>query len=569
MEGDAVRILAWTSYPQKYLFPVTMNPTIGKQMSVNVADIDFDGRKEIFTVSKSGWIEGLDYEGKELYNLDNNITTISGFADMGIRSWAQVALADTKKNGEYNVIAATRSESGNNKLFCFSVQDKDGDGKPYLLWNQALSDDTHRGVVVSNIDNSADGSMEIVVLPITQSAHPISIYDANGTLLRTLSPGLSSHYYAYGALAVADLDGDGDKEIILACNDGIYVWHHDGRDFVSDRQPIYTIPNGYKFRSSVVICDLDGGGHKDILTCATKITPPYEGMIFAIRTDTTLIKADNALINGWGTSAQTIRHGDNWSPIDLSVGDLDNDGNLEVVACGSDSLKIWKNTGVLKTSIALPELLSGTLTPILADIDGDPDIEIVIASSSSKNIYAFKHDGSKVLGFPLQAADVAVGNLCIDDVDNDGFNELVAVNSDKIQMWKTNGLSSRIEWGRDRHDQFNTGEYYKICNPVLITSNTTWNSTQTICGDIIVKSGTLTINNNCNVSMDASSMILVMSGATLQVDSGHILHSNVKVLPGGKLIMKNNGTIQIRSNGKFNVTLGAIFELLGGSIVYE
>jgi len=570
MESDSVRILAWTSYSQKYLFPVTVNPTIGKQMSVNVADVNFDGKKEIFTVAKSGWIEGLDCEGQELYDIDNNPTTVSGFADMGIRSWAPVALADIKRNGEYNVIAATRSESSNDKLFCFSMEDKNGDGKPDLLWSQTLSNETHRGVVVSNLDNSADGSMEIVVLPIAQSDHPIRIYDADGTLLRTLSPGLSSYYYAYGALAVADLDGDGDMEIILACDDGIYVWHHDGKNFIPNQQPIYTVPNGYKFRSSVVICDIDGDGNKDILTCATTVTsPPYKGMIFAIKTDTILLKTNNALINGWGTT-QTIPHSNNFYYIDISVGDLDNDGALEVVACGGDSLKIWKNTGVLKTAIKLPESASsGACAPILADVDGDPDIEVVMALSNSKNIYAYKHDGSRVLGFPIQAADIPVDNLCIEDVDNDGFNELISVNSDKIQMWRTDGLASRIEWGRDRHNQFNTGEYHKICNPMLISSNTTWSSTQAICGEIIVKSGTLTINNNCNVSMDNSSMILVMSGATLQVDGGNLLNSNVKVLQGGHLIIENNGTIQIRRNGEFNVTLGATFDLLYGSVEYE
>jgi hypothetical protein len=554
MEGNAVELLAWTSYPQKYLFPVTMNTTIGDMRSaVNVADVNFDGKKEIFAVSKSGWIVGLDYEGNELFDIDNNVTTYSGFANMGVKGWGGVALADVKKTGEYNVIVPTRDLTtlSANRLFSFSVKDSNGDGQPDLLWNSAANTEYERGAIVSNLDNSADGSMETVILPIRQSGSPILIYDVNGALIRSISIPVAD-YYAYGALAVADLDNDGDKEIILGCDVGIYVWHHDGTNFIPNKQPIYSTTDGYKFRSSVVVCDINGDGNKDILTCAITAVFPYKGKIYAVT------KA-GALINGWGTSAQSIPHDSDYYRLDISVGDLDNNGKLEVVAYGKDSLKIWKNTGEVKTAIATPDPTSARCVPILADIDGDSDIEIVIASNVSKNIHAYKHDGRKVVGFPLLSVDVAASNLCIDDVDNDGFNELIAIGANRIQMWKTGGSPSRIEWGRDRHDQFNTGEYYKICDPVLVLSNTTWNSTRSICGDIIVKSGTLTISNNSNVSMDASSMILVMNGATLHIDSGHLLNSNVKILDGGNLIISNNGSIKPRNNGKFNVMQGASF----------
>lgn len=64
--------------------------------------------------------------------------------------------------------------------------------------------------------------------------------------------------------------------------------------------------------------------------------------------------------------------------------------------------------------------------------------------------------------------------------------------------------------GSERHDQYNTGEYNSICEPTLINSNTTWNSNQSICGDLILKSGELTINNSCNVTMNSTSMIIVI-----------------------------------------------------------
>jgi hypothetical protein len=561
MEGNAVRILAWTSYPQKYLYPVTFPYDIGAfRSAVNVADVNLDGKKEIFASTKlvdNGYLVALDSEGNELFDIDNNVTTYSGFAELGKPGWSLPALADLKREGKYNVVIPTRNETNksDNRLICYSIEDTNHDSKPDLLWIQALSTEYSAASVASNLDNSADGSMEIVTLPVSCSF--IGVYSADGTLLRTISSGVTD-YYAYGSLAVADLDDDGDKEIILACNNGIYVWHHDGSDFISNKQPIYNAGSiGYKFKSSIVVCDIDGDGNKDILTCAKKETTLYGGKIF-------IVNKEGNLIDGWGT--QTMRHNARSYHLDISVGDLDNDGALEVVACGYDTLNIWKNTGALKIAIPLPEAMTGQDAPILADVDGDADIEIIIASADTRNIYGYNHDGSKVLGFPLRAANVLNSNLCIDDVDRDGRNELIAVTNNTIQMWETSGLPSRIEWGCNRHDPFNTGEYYPVCDPVIVSANTSWDSSRSICSDLIVKSGTLTVNSACTATMSSDAMIILQQGSTLLVNGGKIMDANIKALPGSKIILQNDAYIKLRKQGEFAVHQGAEFENTSGSI---
>jgi hypothetical protein len=49
------------------------------------------------------------------------------------------------------------------------------------------------------------------------------------------------------------------------------------------------------------------------------------------------VNKERNLIGGWGT--QTIPHGNDYYRLELSVGDLDNDGTLEVVASGVNTLK--------------------------------------------------------------------------------------------------------------------------------------------------------------------------------------------------------------------------------------
>ncbi|MDR1683830.1 MAG: VCBS repeat-containing protein, partial [Candidatus Symbiothrix sp.] len=175
----------------------------------------------------------------------------------------------------------------------------------------------------------------------------------------------------------------------------------------------------------------------------------------------------------------------------------------------------------------LPESTHGCDASILADVDGDADIEVIIASANTANIYGYNHNGSKVEGFPLRASDKFNANLCIDDIDKDGRNELIAVTNNTVQMWETNGLPSRIEWGRDRHDQFNTGEYYPVCDPEIISANTSWNSNRSICNDLIVKSGTLTVNSTCTATLSSDAMIILQSGSTLLVNGGKIMNANI------------------------------------------
>jgi len=128
-------------------------------------------------------------------------------------------------------------------------------------------------------------------------------------------------------------------------------------------------------------------------------------------------------------------------------------------------------------------------------------------------------------------------------------------------MFATSGRPDRIEWGSERHNPRNTGEYFKLCEPTIIQTDTTWNTSRNICGDIIVKSGTLTINSGCTITMDNTSSIIVMAGATLKIDNGRLVNTNVNVMPQGHLAMDNNGYIKIRNNAKFNIRLGATLSI--------
>lgn len=253
------------------------------------------------------------------------------------------------------------------------------------------------------------------------------------------------------------------------------------------------------------------------------------------------------------------------------MGNLNNDGKLEVVALCKDSLKVWNNQGqiILAKKVLGIGQFADNQAPILADVDGDPEIEIIFGSGIDNKVYAYNLDGTMAQGFPLNTegnSNFFYNSVCVADIDNNGKNEVIASIVNKVYVWETDGLSSRIEWGSQRHDPQNTGEYFKICDPKIITANTTWTSNQTFCGDLIIHTGTLTINATSTVTMDPGSMIIIKKGAKLIINGGKIMNANLKAISGSTVILQNDAYVKLSRKGEFNIMGGASFEYIKGNI---
>lgn len=548
-EGDcSLPYTAWTS-KSKEVYPLSFGPIRG---GITAADINNDGFKEIFGATKQGYIIGLDHECKELYDIDDNITTQGAYASMQTEVWGTPAVGDLQRNGQIRLVDASVN-APTNRIYCFSGNNTFQNNN--FIWRNNLPAGTMKGTVLSNIDNSPDGSFESIVACVS-GPNAISIYNTDGSLRTTINCDGSW----YDGIAVADIDGaiDGCKEIIRLVGSSIYVWNYDGSPYNGINPIYYTLPSGFTFQGSPIVCNINNSsdGKKEILASATTGSI---SQIYAIRSDIP------TLVTGWNTPS-LISNGS------MAVGDLNHDGNLEIVSLGSNTLSILMNNGSLSPTQQPNPLsvndLSPAGNPILADLDDDSDVEIVFGSTSAanKNIYVYNYDLTRVLGFPVNTGETAWGTPCVSDIDKDGKNELILGVNNSIYLWRTNGNPDNIEWGSDRHDQYNTGEYYPVCEPTYITTSTTWSNNQSLCNDLVIKSGNLTINNNSNITMTSNSMVIVMAGATLTIDSGRILNCNVKVLAGGTLILRNNGVLDIRNNGEFNVEQGAIFENQYGSI---
>ena len=561
-KSEAVR--AWTIYPTMGMFPLSMGKSLHYTCEAHTADFDYDGQKEIFLTGYTdegteGMVVAIRPDGTEPYDLDGNATSYSGYAEIPWKAEATPVVADLLGNGEQYIISLTRNYNKcDDYVTCYSSLDKDGDKLPDMLWRTNIGMmSCYRPPVVTDVDAPDGKGEKEIVFRSEFEKKPIVIMDAHGNIKASFG-NLSGDFF--GEPAVADLDGDGYKEIICGSSDGhVYVWQHDGKPYL--RSPFFSRP-GQMLNCSPTICDLDGDGEKEILVTTRNTNLSY---IYAIR-------QDGSCVGNFDSNASTpacIPYVSNGIEHPLSVGDVNGDGRLEVVALGYDCVRIWSDAGELLINRSLPGLLTESyinLTcPLLADVDGDDAIDIVFHQDNL--IYALHNDGTDITGFPLSTADKMDNGVCVSDVDGDGKNEIIAADkSGNIYAWKTNGKSTAIEWGRSRFDTGFTGEYIPHYeDPKVLTSSTEWGG-GAFTNDIIVRSGTFKIPSGKTLQMRDGYRIYVLEGGTLEVDGGTIQNADVLVKSGGTLNIKNNGGIHLNRYGKLNAEKGAIVNALYGEV---
>ena len=141
----------------------------------------------------------------------------------------------------------------------------------------------------------------------------------------------------------------------------------------------------YKQRYPLKIGDIDNDGDLEIL-----IGTYWDyGKIYAYH-------HDGSIVNGWPKINEDYK----WDRVieTPALGDIDGDGNIEIIVSRAFSVDIYNYNGDLVNTFTPSRLISSS--PILEDLDGDGDIEIIVGEFSGI-INAYHHDGTLVNGWPI------------------------------------------------------------------------------------------------------------------------------------------------------------------------
>ncbi len=252
----------------------------------------------------------------------------------------------------------------------------------------------------------------------------------------------------------ADLDGDGDADVLSASSyDGKIAWYENqigeagaGSDSFGPQQTITTSADGAQ---SVYAADLDGDGDKDVLAAAAngdKIAW-YENQI-----------GQGGGGDGFGpeqvitTSAETA--------YSVFATDLDGDGDSDVLSASSfDDTVAWYGnqigeggTGDFGPQQIITASADGAASVYATDLDGDGDADVVSASSYDDTVAWYENQiGEKGDGFGSRQTITTevpyAASVFAADLDGDGDADVLSASrSDDRIAWYENQI---VEGGSD------------------------------------------------------------------------------------------------------------------------
>ena len=361
-----------------------------------------------------------------------------------------VAVGDLDGDGDLDVVTGSASDED------YEVIAWQNNGTPFSgTWTQHDVGATEAVQSVALGDLDGDGDLDVVS---GDSTGVISVWQNDGTPFNGTWTSNQVGDNAWEArIALGDLDNDGDLDIVSGTSTvedfEIAVWQNDGAPF-SGAWAHNDVGVSTATVYSVALGDLDDDGDLDVVSAGDS-GEDYE--IIAWRNDGTPFSGLWAQ-NDVGASAARV-----WS---LAVGDLDNDGDLDIVSGGSweedREVIAWQNDGTpfsgLWTESEVGHSDSNVLSVALGDLDGDGDLDVVTGSDSREDYEVIACPNTLVhRNMPFDPAGNGVGastgnvlSVALGDLDDDGDLDAVSgSNTDEdyeVIAWRNGGAPFSGPW---------------------------------------------------------------------------------------------------------------------------
>jgi len=404
-----------------------------------------------------------------------------------------------RTGGNSPLLSAFAADIYGNDTLAIAVLDTAGNLRVWrsdgvLLRSLGTGSPTRADLAIGDV--TGDSKLEIVT---AGSNGRVRVFPTSGTPVQ-----MSTGDRIVAAPVLADLDGDGRKEVIVGSTDmKLYAWKGDGSPM-----PGFPISIGSEIRAPVAVTDtvrpqvvlLAGDGRLFLFNpdgtpapgfpVTLGISPFYatcQPIVGDFNRDGTreitviapgdhdcrlfVVSLDGRLLH---SSGEFIRSPVNGQP---AAADVNGDGYPDVLTASWNELFALNHNATLVSNYPFTQDSLFTTTelagnwiitfddyfiyqssPVVADVDGDGDADVVIGSPRYGLLAFDGRSGEPLDRFPLlTTAGVSAVPLVV-DLDKDGDVEL-AVGSDSgiFYVWDLPGPASGIRWPCAYHDACHTG----------------------------------------------------------------------------------------------------------------
>ena len=359
-----------------------------------------------------------------------------------------VAAGDLDRDGDRDVVSGSASE------VAWHENDPSGWTRRVVVPSAATAAAVH----LADLDR--DGDLDLVVA--TKTDDTIVWHESDGAR----PPAFTAHPITTTAddprsVATADLDGDGDLDLLAASfGDDRVTWYENDGTAPPGFSP-HTIATDRNGASAVVAGDVDRDGDLDVLAAS------------ALDDTIAWYESDGASPPAFG--ARVIATGADFA-VGLAAVDFDRDGDLDALSASStdDTIAWYENDGATPpgwTEHTIAANADAAVAVGAADIDDDGDLDAVAVNALPDDLVWYERDGAEP---PAWTPHVVVSGLAgltsmaLGDLDGDGDLDLLSAAQldGSVNRHENRSIHRRAAWRAYpiSDDFFSTG-------PVLLPSD--------------------------------------------------------------------------------------------------
>ena len=336
-----------------------------------------------------------------------------------VNGGSAVAFADVDGDNDDDVLI---SGVNNYAERISNLYTNEGNGNFTLVAGTSFEGVSEGSIAFLDVDGDSDSDVLIRgVNDLFQLSTRLYINDGNGNF--SFVPGTPFDGVRYGSMALADVDGDNDPDLLITGLNtaGLSI----AKLYLNNGSGNFTLKTGTPFIgvqfSACAFADINGDGDQDVI---------ISGFTSANQTVTKLYVNDG---NGNFSSVSSLLEGVTFGAI--AFADTDNDGDLDVIINGDGNFgpitKLYKNNGNGSFAVAIVDAFVGVSkgTIDFADVNGNGYPDVVISGFNSigrsTNLYTNTGSGFMLTVYGTPFPHVGFSDNSFADVDGDNDHDIL------------------------------------------------------------------------------------------------------------------------------------------------